>query len=314
MTNMDQQFSQNGSDLYIPDEHSAALPRTTHLGVGAHQDDLEFMAMHGILTCYENTDQWFGGVTCTNGAGSARTGEYATSTDEQMQAIRAEEQREAARVGQYAFMAQLHHPSSGIKAPGNDDLENDLLQILQTAQAKVVYTHNLADKHSTHIAVALSLIKAIRRMPKEQRPQQLIGCEVWRDLDWMPDSKKIVMDLSSRPELASKLNGLFVSQISGGKRYDLAVEGRRRANATFFDSHSVDASQSVAFGIDLTPLIEDDTLCPEAYTLRFISEFQQEVQKQIRAHLAVHRADFRYAPGGVPKVDLNTRLKLYSDS
>ena len=282
MTDMKLQFSQNGSDLYVPDSSSDALPRTTHLGVGAHQDDLEFMAMHGILACYENDQQWFGGVTCTDGANSARAGDFANVTDEEMQAIRAEEQREAARIGQFSFMAQLHLPSSKIKDPSNDETANDLVKILTEAQPEVVYTHNLADKHNTHIAVAASLIKAIRRLPKDLRPKKLIGCEVWRDLDWMPDSKKIVMDLSSRPELATRLNGLFVSQISGGKRYDLAVEGRRRANATFFDSHSVDDSQSVAFGIDLTPLIEDDTLSPEAYILSFIAEFQQDVQNQVR--------------------------------
>jgi len=69
-------LSQKGSDLYIPDNSSNALARTTHLGVGAHQDDLEFMAMHGILECYDKDELWFGGVTCTNGAGSARTGEF----------------------------------------------------------------------------------------------------------------------------------------------------------------------------------------------------------------------------------------------
>jgi LmbE family N-acetylglucosaminyl deacetylase len=281
MTGQTQAFSQTGSDLYIPDAQADALARTTHLGVGAHQDDLEFMAMHGILECYDKAKQWFGGVTCTNGAGSARTGEFAHATDEEMQAIRAEEQREAARVGQYSFMAQLHFSSTQIKDPANDELENDLVNILTEAQPEVVYTHNLADKHSTHIAVASSLIKTIRRLPQAQRPKQLIGCEVWRDLDWLPDSKKIVMDLSARQELATQLNGLFVSQISGGKRYDLAVEGRCRANATFFDSHSVDDSQSVAFGIDLTPLIEDDTLSPEAHILSFIEEFQQDVQNQV---------------------------------
>jgi LmbE family N-acetylglucosaminyl deacetylase len=276
-------FTHQGSDFYIPDQSATqkALERTTHLGVGAHQDDLEFMAMHGILECYENEGRWFGGVTCTNGAGSARTGEFTHVTDKGMQAIRAEEQREAARVGQYAFMAQLHHQSSSIKDPSNDDLENDLVQILEQAQPEVVYTHSLGDKHNTHIAVAASLIKAIRRLPAEKRPKRLIGCEVWRDLDWMPDNEKIVMDLSQRPDLANKLNGLFVSQISGGKRYDLAVEGRRRANATFFDSHSVDQSDSVGFGIDLSPLIIDDTLSPESYILSFINQFKEDVRSQI---------------------------------
>lgn len=278
---MKDQFSQTGSDLYIPDQHSDALPRTTHLGVGAHQDDLEFMAMHGILECYESPDQWFGGVTCTNGAGSARAGDFVNVTDEQMQAIRAEEQREAARVGKYGFMAQLHLPSSSIKDPGNEDLENDLVNILIQAQPRIVYTHNLADKHATHIAVTASLIKAIRRLPQNQRPKQLIGCEVWRNLDWLPDDKKIVMDLSAHQELAASLNGLFVSQISGGKRYDLAVAGRRRANATFFDSHSVDEASSVAFGMDLSPLIQDDTLSPKTYTLDFIADFQKDVDAQV---------------------------------
>ena len=101
---MNQQFSQNGSDLYVPDGQNNPLPRTTHLGVGAHQDDLEFMAMHGILECYEKSDKWFAGVTCTNGAGSARTGEFAHVTDEAMQGIRAEEQLEASRFGQFSFI------------------------------------------------------------------------------------------------------------------------------------------------------------------------------------------------------------------
>ena len=49
-----------------------ALARVTHLGIGAHQDDLEFMAFHGILQCFHSETDWFGGVTCTNGSGSAR--------------------------------------------------------------------------------------------------------------------------------------------------------------------------------------------------------------------------------------------------
>ena len=281
MTEKNLTFTRDGADLYIPDASENALPRTTHLGVGAHQDDLEFMAMHGIIECYDRDDAWFGGVTCTNGAGSARTGEFADVTDGEMQAIRAEEQREASRLGQYSFMAQLDLPSSKIKDPADESLEEDLVQILAAARPGIVYTHNLADKHGTHIAVAASLIKAIRRLPEDQRPRQLIGCEVWRNLDWLPDAEKVVMDLSKRQELATRLNGLFVSQISGGKRYDLAVEGRRRANATFFDSHSVDEATSAAFGMDLTPLLENDSLSPQTYVMGFIAEFQDDVQSQL---------------------------------
>jgi hypothetical protein len=72
-------FSQTNHELTVPDaqEIDSALPRTTHLGIGAHQDDLEFMALHGILECYEQSDKWFGGIICTDGAGSARTGPFA---------------------------------------------------------------------------------------------------------------------------------------------------------------------------------------------------------------------------------------------
>ena len=94
-------FSNPSADLFIPDnaEPSQALGRTTHLGIGAHQDDLEVTALHGILACYQSDERWFGGVTVTNGSGSSRTNHYSDYTDEQMCAVRAEEQRKAAVVG-----------------------------------------------------------------------------------------------------------------------------------------------------------------------------------------------------------------------
>ena len=36
-----------------------------------------------------------------------------------------------------------------------------------------------------HVGVTLKLIEAIRALPKAARPRQVLGCEVWRDLDWM---------------------------------------------------------------------------------------------------------------------------------
>lgn len=279
--------SQPEADIYVPDggQLSAALEKTTHLGIGAHQDDLEFMALHGIQECYGREDRWFGGITCTDGAGSARKGPFADVTDEEMQQIRAEEQREAARIGQYSYIAQLAHPSSRIKNPlTDDDLVGDLLLLIEKTSPEVIYTHNLADKHGTHIAVTSAVIKAIRQLPKDHRPGQLIGCEVWRDLDWLADDKKVVMDLGTDAELAARLNGIFKSQISGGKRYDLAVEGRRRAHATFFDSHSTDECERVCFGMDLTPLIIHDDLSPAEYALEMIKEFEADVRRQVAAY------------------------------
>ncbi len=58
-----------------------------------------------------------------------------------------------------------------------------------------------------------TLIDVLRSLPESCRPAKVIGCEVWRDLDWLPDDEKVVMDLSANPELATQLNGIFKSQI-----------------------------------------------------------------------------------------------------
>jgi len=273
--------------VYVPDGKPlvAALKRVTHLGIGAHQDDLEFMALQGILECRNSRSKWFGGVTCTNGAGSARTGKYKKFTDDQMMAVRRREQNKAAKLGGYGVMIQLDYPSSVVKCATDTALKEDLVAILNAAKAEVVYTHNLADKHDTHIGVVVATIQAIRELRKAKRPAKVIGCEVWRDLDWLPDAKKVVMDVSGSDKFAAKLNGTFDSQIAGGKRYDLATLGRRSANATFFDSHATDKATQVIFGMDLMPLLQDPTRDIGDYTLSLIDEFRGDVQAKLGKRL-----------------------------
>ena len=273
-------FSQSDASVLVPDDRALpeALRRITHLGIGAHQDDLEFMALHGIAACFHREDQWFGGVTCTNGAGSSRSGAYATFTDAGMQTVRRLEQELAARVGRYGFMAQLDHPSAKIKTPDDRDLRADLLEILRGCRPQIVYTHQPADKHETHIGVLVAVISAIRDMPADARPTALHGCEVWRNLDWLNDDAKLIHDLSGHEVLAGALNGIFDSQIAGGKRYDLAVMGRRRANATFFSSHTTDRADALAFAMDLTPLIQDDTLDLVDFAMSHVEHFAASVR------------------------------------
>lgn len=275
------------ADVFIPDGRTVAdaLARTTHLAIGAHQDDLEFMAFHGIKACYHSDSQWFSGVTCTNGSGSARTGDYGRYTDEEMMRVRRDEQRHAAILGRYSAMLQLDYPSAVIRNPADSKLREDLASILAATRPEIVYTHNPADKHATHIAVVVPTILAIRQLPADQRPKAVHGCEVWRNLDWMPDAEKVVHDVGGHDNLAAALNGLFDSQIAGGKRYDLGVIGRRRANATFFESHGVDTSDALAFAMDLTPLIEDDSLDIVSYVTGFIDRFKTDVVTKLRQQL-----------------------------
>ncbi len=275
------------AEVFIPDgkPEAEALKRITHLGLGAHQDDLEFMAFHGILSCYANEEKWFGGVTCTNGSGSARTGPYANCTDAQMMAIRRQEQNAAAVVGQFGVMIQLDFPSSAVKSATDPALKNDLKKILSATGAEVVYTHNPADKHDTHIGVVVAALQAMRELPRDQRPRKVIGCEVWRDLDWLPDAEKVLMDVSGRDHLAAALNGVFDSQIAGGKRYDLATFGRRAANATFFESHSTDKTNQLIFGMDLTPLVADESLDIVGYVGGFIDRLKADVRQKLGLRL-----------------------------
>src|SRR5277367_1600411 len=102
------------AEIFVPDGKpvAAALKRITHLGIGAHQDDLEFMAFHGIAECFASGKKWFGGVTCTNGSGSTRAGKFKKFSDAQMMAARRREQKAAASAGKYGVMIQLDYPSS----------------------------------------------------------------------------------------------------------------------------------------------------------------------------------------------------------
>ena len=265
--------------LFVPDQTALpeALKRTTHLGVGAHHDDLEFMAFHGIAQCFGKGDKWFAGVTCTDGKGSSRNGIFASMTQEQLAETRAAEQIRAAEIGGYGSMITLDYPSSRVTNPAEIALRADLIHILQATQPEVVYTHNPADKHATHIGVFAALLDAIRSLRPSDRPRQLIGCEVWRDLDWMCDSEKVRMDATGHEPLASELNAVFASQIAGGKRYDLAVAGRRAANATFHEPREGDMATQVLVGMDLTPLILDDRLGVLEFTLDRIRRFEDEV-------------------------------------
>ena len=266
------------AEIFVPDGLSTeqALSRTTHLAVSAHQDDIEIMAASPILDCFQRTDRWFTGVVVTDGRGSPRNGLYEQYDDEQMRLVRFKEQNKAAIVGEYAAQIMLDYPSREVKGSGMLPVD-DLAEILKATSPQAVYTHNLADKHDTHIAVALKVIAAIRSLPKQARPQKLFGCEVWRGLDWLVDSDKVAFDLSRQGNLQAALLGVFDSQISGGKRYDQASLARRQVNATYFESHGVDTTTSLSFGLDMTALILEDGKEPLAFIQEYIGRFNQEV-------------------------------------
>lgn len=271
------------AEIFVPDGKPAdeALKRTTQMGFGAHQDDIEILAFRGILECLYSENQWFTGVTCTDGAGSARAGAYADYTNDEMQVVRWQEQRTAASIGRYSAMVQLKYPSAVVKDPQNRDVVADMRDILLAARPTVVYTHNLADKHDTHLGVASKVIAALRGLSADQRPKKVYGVEIWRSLDWLPDKDKKVLDATGAEHMAAALLGVFDSQIAGGKRYDLATLGRWRANSTFLESHGVDTGQHSIFAMDLTPVVSNDKLDVAEYVLGYIDKFRDDVKGRL---------------------------------
>ena len=278
-------FAQPNSEVYIPDgsDPADALARTTYLCIAAHQDDIEIMAVEGILRAYENPELHFTGCVVTDGHGSPRAGKFANVSDDEMALIRVEEQREAARIGKYSAQVFLGYPSSEVKKGGNQALKEDLKNLIRQTRPEVLYTHNLADKHATHVGVLMRVLEALRELEPEELPAKLIGCEVWRNLDWLSDEKKVVMDTSENKELQAQLVDVFVSQVQGGKNYTDAILGRRAANATFYASHATDKATGLSFGMDMTPLMMDKDLDPSEFVKGFLQDFQENVAGLISA-------------------------------
>lgn len=279
------QFHNATATIFVPDgteNLSNALSRTTHLAIGAHQDDTEIMAYHGISECFGKSELWMSSVTVTAGSGSARTGIYGEYTDEEMRKARLKEQKKAAFLGEYAAQIQLDYSSVQAKDADQTALVDDLVKILKATTPHRVYLHNPADKHDTHVAVLVRSIDSLRRLTPAEAPQMVVGCEVWRDLDWVMDEDKTLLPVSDYPNLAASLLGLFDSQISGGKRYDLATAGRRLANATYLDPLSIDEESALTYALDLTPLITDHSISVVDFTLQHIDRFRADVESRLK--------------------------------
>jgi LmbE family N-acetylglucosaminyl deacetylase len=271
------------TEVFIPDgvAEADALARTTDLGVVAHPDDLEILAQPGILECFGRKDRWFCGVVVTDGAGSPRSGPYADVNDADMVEIRRHEQRKAAVVGEYGAAVMVGVSSAQVKDPRGGRAARELTDILRRTRPEVVYTHNLADRHDTHVAVALRLIEACRALPAAERPRRLLGGEVWRDLDWLSGPDRLAVDVTPRENIVAALIGVFDSQVTGGKRYDLALLGRRRAHATFDESHHTDVATGISLFMDLTPLLRDAAVDPRAFVQERIGRFATDVAERL---------------------------------
>ena len=265
--------------IYYPKNRKEG--KVKYLCICAHQDDNEIMAMDGVLKGFYSRNYSFALVVTTDGSGSARTGEFKDYTDEMMKEVRVKEQQEAAEIGRYNSVYFLNYTSKEVKDKKDNRMINDYLKIIKELKPEVIYTHSVLDKHPTHIAVALKVIEAIRRLPKEEQPKLFYGCEVWRGLDWVDDSQKVVFNLSRNEKLQRRILNVYKSQIAGGKEYAKATLGRRRQNATFCKSHNIDSAKLVSYGIDYRPLLRNPLYTVKAFALTFVEELKREIEEAL---------------------------------
>jgi len=272
-------FAGSGSSIFVPDGSapSFALARTTHLGVGAHADDLEIMAFHGISACYQHDERWFAGALVTDGVGGP--GRSAALDVAELRDVRRREQERAATLGRYGAQVFLDYASADVKDPLAESVVGDLVTLLRAARPEVVYTHALSDSHDTHVAVALRVIAACRALPVDERPPCVLGCEVWRDLDWLTGPDKVALFTDEHPELQLELLRAFESQLAA-KAYDRAVLGRRAANAVFSESHQRDRHSGAIWAMDLTPLVVGGA-DPAQYVQELLVRLEDDVGARI---------------------------------
>jgi LmbE family N-acetylglucosaminyl deacetylase len=254
-------LSRLSAEIFVPDAAppEVALSRTTHVGVGAHPDDLEILAATAIVECHGASERFFTGIVVADGAGGPRSPEHAELSELALKEIRRAEQRRAAALGRYSAVVMLDHPSRDVKDASARAVTDDLTTLLRVTRPRELLTHALTDRHDTHVAVALRVVEACRALPEAERPARILGAEVWRDLDWLTGGDRIELAADEGEALQAELLAAFESQNGGTRRYELGTLGRRRAQASFAESHESEPRERVVLAMDLAPLVAGET-------------------------------------------------------
>ncbi|MDR2634419.1 MAG: PIG-L family deacetylase [Clostridiales bacterium] len=264
------------ADVYYPKNGNKGAVK--YLIAVAHPDDGEILAA-GQITDSANGRAVLSMIVLTDGAGSARSGAYASYTDEDMKAARAEEQKAAAEEGRFRSLYMLRVPSGELKS-GSETAVRAVAGIIAAQKPEIVITHNPFDRHPTHLAAGKTVLAAIGSLPIEERPKTVWGGEVWRSLDWLPARYRIALPADTSDGAADRVLACHKSQIEGGKRYDAAAKGRRLQNATFCESHSADAASEVAYFVDLSRVSRGEISLSE-FVEEVLFVFNEEIESGI---------------------------------
>ena len=167
------------ADFFVPDGAApdAALARTTHLCISAHQDDIEIMAYHGVAECFGRQ-----GPLVHRRGGDQRRGQPALRHLRRLhrrrdaEGARCVEQRKAAFVGEYACQIQLGFTSARsegrrAKPAVVEDLAADSAR-RQAGSASICTTWPTSTTRTS--SVTLRAIAALRAVPRREHAEESV--------------------------------------------------------------------------------------------------------------------------------------------
>lgn len=267
----------SGTRVHVSDSVAADvhLAQVSHMAIGAHPDDLEIIGIQGIHQSIGSSNQFFGGVVVTNGAGSTRGSEYKNLSDSEFAAERSAEQLAAAEFGGYEVLVELRRNSSELLDGLNSAIVDRLVALIDTLRPDTLYIHNPFDRHATHAALSMHCLQALREV--SDPPETVYGVEVWRNLDWVSTEYRVTLDVSACLDLQASLLSLFKSQVSENKRYDVALVDRSRSHATLLDERSVDQLNAGLLAVDLSHLVGPDAESSMEYIAEVLDRFSLDV-------------------------------------
>ena len=244
----------NNMEVYKPKDSNTNVVK--NVVIAAHKDDGEMIGIKGIDDSFKK-DESLVMIILTNGSGCPRVGEFESVSDEDMVEIRTAEQKRTSEIGRYNMLYLLEHPSKAVQSK-EEAIQQEIIEILEKyPDVENIYIHNPFDSHKTHVCACELAIDSIRDMylkGKLQKLKNVLGVEVWRSLDWLPDKYKVALDTSGSEFISQNIMSVFVSQ-NMAKRYDEAIAARRMANATFDASHESNSCASLTYAINLMDLV-----------------------------------------------------------
>lgn len=256
-------------------------PNTTNLlAISAHQDDIEIMAMDGILKAFGSKKYAFYACVVGDGANCYKAGKYSDISDKEMVEQRSQEQTRAGQIGEYDGLYLLKH-SRDYLFKNRELVVKELAKLISDINPDIVYTHNIFDRSETHRLITSMVVDAIMTMPEETRPRLLYGCEIFRSLDWLPERYKVTFDISDNRDLQLRLVGVYDTRAEQSKNYTKAIMGRKMANAAFAACKEIDDEEKLLwYGINLTPVIQKNIALKD-YCIKVLNDANKELLEGI---------------------------------